>query len=68
MDTDIETKTLENQKITADTASVSLSKRELELLIECLCELPLTNKLAFSVFQKLDRKLEILEDSETDGK
>ena len=54
-------KTLENQKIIADTISVSLSKKELELLIDKLSYMPLTNKQALNMYQKLAKKLETLE-------
>ena len=52
---------LDNQKIIADTISVSLSKRELELLIDKLSDMPITNKQALYIFQKLTEKLETLE-------
>ena len=54
-------KTLENQKNIADTISVSLSKKELELLIDKLSDMPLTNKQALNMYQKLAKKLETLE-------
>ena len=54
-------KLLENQKIIADTISVSLSKKELELLIYKLSDMPITNKQAIDIYQKLTEKLEILE-------
>ena len=54
-------KTLENQKIIADTISVSLSKKELELLIDRLSDMPITNKQAIDIYQKLTEKLETLE-------
>ena len=54
-------KTLENQKIIADTISVSLSKKELELLIDTVSDMPITNKQATSIYQKLTEKLETLE-------
>ena len=54
-------KTLENQKIIADTISVPLSKKELELLIDKLSDMPLTNKQALNMYQKLAKKLETLE-------
>ena len=53
--------TLENQKINADTISVSLSKKELELLIDTVSDMPITNKQANSIYQKLTEKLETLE-------
>jgi len=52
---------LENQKINADTISVSLSKKELELLIDTVSDMPITNKQANSIYQKLTEKLETLE-------
>ena len=54
-------KTLENQKINADTISVPLSKKELELLIDTVSDMPITNKQATSIYQKLTEKLETLE-------
>ena len=54
-------KTLENQKIIADTITVSLSKKELELLIDTVPDMPITNKQANSIYQKLTEKLETLE-------
>ena len=54
-------KLLENQKIIADTITVSLSKKELELLIYKLSDMPITNKQALYIFQKLTEKLEVLE-------
>ena len=54
-------KTLENQKFNADTISVSLSKKELELLIDTVSDMPITNKQANSIYQKLTEKLETLE-------
>ena len=54
-------KTIENQKINADTISVSLSKKELELLIDKLSVMPITNKQAINIYQKLTEKLETLE-------
>ena len=54
-------KTLENQKIIADTISVSLSKNELELLIDTVSDMPITNKQANSIYQKLTETLETLE-------
>lgn len=52
---------LENQKINADTITVSLSKKELELLIDTVSDMPITNKLASNIYQKLTEKLETLE-------
>ena len=43
-------KLLENQKIIADTISVSLSKKELELLIDKLSDMPIINKQALYIF------------------
>ena len=54
-------KLLENQKIIADEISVSLSKKELELLIYKLSDIPITNKQALDIYQKLMQKLEALE-------
>ena len=53
--------TSENQKIIADTISVSLSKNELELLIDKLSDTPISNKHAIKIYQKLTEKLETLE-------
>ena len=54
-------KLLENQKFNADEISVSLSKKELELLIYKLSDMPITNKQAINIYQKLTEKLETLE-------
>ena len=54
-------KTIENQKINADTITVSLSKKELELLIDTVSDMPITNKQATSIYQKLTDKLETLD-------
>lgn len=54
-------KLLENQKIIADTISVPLSKKDLELLIDKLSDMPITNKQALDIYQKLTQKLETLE-------
>lgn len=54
-------KLLENQKFNTDTISVSLSKEELELLIDKLSDMPIINKQALYIFQKLTEKLETLE-------
>ena len=54
-------KLLENQKIIADTISIPLSKKELELLIYKLSDMPITNKQALDTYQKLTKKLETLE-------
>ena len=54
-------KLLENQKIIADTISVPLSKKELELLIYKLSDMPITNKQVLNIYQKLTQKLETLE-------
>ena len=54
-------KTIENQKIIADTITVSLSKKELELLIDTVSDMPITNKQANSIYQKLTEKLETLD-------
>ena len=61
MSSDAKIKTLENQKVVADTISVSLSKEDLELLIDSLSDAPITNKQAISIFQKLNKGLEKLE-------
>lgn len=53
--------TLENQKFIADTISVSLSKKEIELLIDKLSDTPISNKHALKIYQKLTEKLETLE-------
>lgn len=57
-------KLLENQKFNADTISVSLSKKELELLIDKLSDMPIINKQALYIFQKLTEKLETLDSKE----
>lgn len=54
-------KTLDGQKIIADTISVALSKEEIELLIEGLCDMSITDKRALNMYQKLAGKLEALE-------
>lgn len=56
--------TSENQKIIADTISVSLSKNELELLIDKLSDTPISNKHALKIFLKLTEKLETLDSKE----
>lgn len=61
MSSDTKIKTLENQKIVADTVSVPLSKEDLELLIDSLSDVSITNKQAISIFQKLNKELEKLE-------
>ena len=53
-------KLLENQKIIADTISVPLSKKELELLIYKLSDMPITNKQSLNIYQKLTQNLETL--------
>lgn len=63
MSSDTKIKTLENQKIVADTISVPLSKEDLELLIDSLSDVSITNKQAISIFQKLTKELETLEGS-----
>ena len=50
-------KTLENQK----TISVSMSKKELELLIDKMSDIPIIDKQALILYQKLTEKLETLE-------
>ena len=66
MSLDTKIKTLENQKIVADTISVPLSKEEIELLIDSLSDVSITNKQAISIFQKLNKGLETLENSNED--
>ena len=61
---DLYSKTLENQKITADTIAVPLSKKELELLIDKLCDRLISDKQALSIYQKLTKKLETLENND----
>lgn len=61
MNLDTKIKTLENQKVVADTVSVPLSKEDLELLIDSLSDVSITNKQAISIFQKLNKGLETLE-------
>lgn len=61
MNLDTKIKTLENQKVVADTISVPLSKEDLELLIDSLSDVSITNKQAISIFQKLNKGLETLE-------
>lgn len=61
MSSDTKIKTLENQKVVADTVSVPLSKEDLELLIDSLSDVSITNKQAISIFQKLNKGLETLE-------
>lgn len=63
MSSDTKIKTLENQKVVADTVSVPLSKEDLELLIDSLSDVSITNKQAISIFQKLNKGLETLENS-----
>ena len=60
MSSDTKIKTLENQKVVADTVSVPLSKEDLELLIDSLSDVSITNKQAISIFQKLNKGLETL--------
>lgn len=61
MSLDTKIKTLDNQKIVADTISVPLSKEDLKLLIDSLSDVSITNKQAISIFQKLNKELEKLE-------
>lgn len=56
-------KILDGQKPIADTVSVPLSKDEIKLLIEGLCDMSITNKQALNVYQKLAKKLNTLEAS-----
>lgn len=66
MSSDNKIKMLENQKVVADTISVPLSKEDLELLIDSLSDVSITNKQAISIFQKLNKGLETLENSNED--
>lgn len=52
---------LEGQKIIADTVAVPLSKEDLELRIDKLCDGSISDKRTLSLYQKLTRKLETLE-------
>lgn len=61
MSLDTKIKTSDNQKIVADTISVPLSKEDLKLLIDSLSDASITNKQAISIFQKLNKELEKLE-------
>lgn len=61
MSSDNKIERLENQKVVADTISVPLSKEDLELLIDSLSDVSITNKQAISIFQKLNKGLETLE-------
>lgn len=61
MSLDTKIKTLDNQKSAADTISVPLSKEDLKLLIDSLSDASITNKQAISIFQKLSKELEKLE-------
>jgi hypothetical protein len=56
-------KLLDGQKVVADTVSVPLSKEEIELLIEGLCDMSITDKRALNMYQKLAKKLEALENN-----
>ena len=56
-------KLLDGQKLIADTISVALSKEEIELLIEGLCDMSITDKRALNMYQKLAGKLEALENN-----
>ena len=66
MNSDTKIKTSENQKTVPDTVSVPLSKEDLELLINELSNVSITNKQAISVFQKLNKGLETLEGGDGD--
>lgn len=57
-------KLLDGQKVVADTVSVPLSKDEIELLIEGLCDMSITDKRALNMYQKLAKKLETLENND----
>lgn len=61
MSSDTTIKMLENQKVVTDTVSVPLSKEDLKLLIDSLSDASITNKQAISIFQKLSKELEKLE-------
>lgn len=61
MSSDNKIERLENQKVVADTISVPLSKEDLKLLIDSLSDASITNKQAISIFQKLNKELEKLE-------
>lgn len=66
MSSDNKIERLENQKVVADTISVPLSKEDLELLIDSLSDVSITNKQAISIFQKLNKGLETLENNNED--
>lgn len=66
MSSDNKIERLEDQKVVADTISVPLSKEDLELLIDSLSDVSITNKQAISIFQKLNKGLETLENSNED--
>ena len=52
---------LDDQKVTADTVAVPLSKEDLELLIDKLCDGSISDKRTLILYQKLTGKLETLE-------
>lgn len=54
-------KLLPGQKLVYQAISVPLSKDEIELLIEGLCNMSITNRRAICLYQKLAKKLEALE-------
>lgn len=54
-------KLLGGQKLVYQAISVPLSKDEIELLIEGLCDMSITNRRAICLYQKLAKKLEALE-------
>lgn len=54
----------DGQKVVADTVSVPLSKDEIELLIDGLCDMSITDKRALNTYQKLAKKLETLENND----
>lgn len=56
-------KLLPGQKLVYQAISVPLSKDEIELLIEGLCNMSITNKRALNMYQKLSKKLETLENN-----
>lgn len=57
-------KTLDGQKLVYQAISVPLSKDEIELLIEGLCDMSITNRRAICLYQKLTGILETLENND----
>lgn len=49
-------KLLDGQKVVADAVSVLLSKDEIELLIDGLCDMSITDRRALNMYQKLAKK------------